>query len=188
MVEVKNKETNKVEKEKTKESQETKKEQPEKEVKNKDKKTKKGKKTKQRPKKDNAKVNARSLPISTKYGVALCNFIRGEKISKAIEELEKIPLKKVVLPMKGEIAHKKGKGISSGKYPVKSTKILIEKLKELQANSMHNGLEEPIIKTAIANMAQRPFGQFGRVKRKRTHVQLIACESTKKINNNKKNK
>ena len=125
-----------------------------------------------KPKKTEAIINGRSLPISTKKSVAICKFIAGKKLYKAIYDLEQVLTHKKVVPMKGEIPHQKGKGISSGGYPKKAAEYFIKLLKSLQANANVNGLEEPVIVEAIANLASRPFGKFGRVRKKRTHVQI----------------
>ena len=132
-------------------------------------------------KKDFAIVNISGAKISTKVSMAICDFIRGKKINKAIEDLEQVVLKKKAVPMKGEIAHRKGK-IMSGKYPVDASKEFIIFLKSLQSNALQNGIEDTRIVEAIPNMGSRPYGRFGRVKRKRTHIKLVAKE---KINNKK---
>ncbi len=130
-------------------------------------------------KKDKAIVNAKSIPISTKDAVAICKFVKKKLITKAIADLEKVLEFKKAVPMKGEIPHRKGK-IMSGRYPVKAVKQFIMLLKSLSANSNVNGLEEPEVAEAVANKASRPYGRFGSVQRKRTHVTLIAKEKTKK--------
>jgi ribosomal protein L22 len=132
------------------------------------------KKAEPKIKKTEAIVNISSVPISTKYSMALCRFVKNKKIEKAIKDLEDVLLFKKVVPMKGEIPHKKGKGIMSGRYPQTATKYFIKILKSLLANSNYNGLEEPVIIEAVANMGSRPYGRFGRVRRKRTHIRIIA--------------
>jgi ribosomal protein L22 len=124
------------------------------------------------PKKTEAVINGKSLPISTKKSVAICKFIVGKKLYKAISDLEQVLTHKKVVPMKGEIPHQKGKGISSGGYPKKAVEYFIKLLKSLQANANVNGLDEPKIVHAMANLASRPYGKFGRVRKKRTHVQI----------------
>ena len=42
-----------------------------------------------------------------------------------------------------------------------------------------NGMDEPIIVDAVPNRASRPYGRFGRVKRKRTHIFIKAVEKSK---------
>lgn len=126
-------------------------------------------------KKDYAIVNSRSLPISTKKAVAICRFLKFKTIENAMNDLEKVLAGKKVVEIKGEIAHKKGpgkRGSGSGIYPKKASIYFIKVLKSLKANANINGLENPIIIEAVANKAMSPYGRFGRVKRKRTHVTL----------------
>ena len=149
--------------------------------------TKVDKKEKKKPiikkpvvKKTYAIVNVKSLPISTKQSVAICKFVKKKKIESAIADLEKVIVKKKPVPMKGEIAHKKGKGISSGKYPKKASEHFIKLLKSLLANANVNDLENPIVVEAVANKASRPHARFGRWQRKRTHIKLVAKSKKQK--------
>ncbi len=127
-------------------------------------------------KKEEVAVNAKSVPISTKYAVYICKFVKGKKIREAIKDLEQVILLKKVVPMKGEYAHQKGKGISGGKFPQRATKQFLVLVKSLAGNANNHDLEEPIITEAIANKASMPFGRFGKVRRKRTHITLKARE------------
>jgi len=130
-------------------------------------------------KKDEAIVNGVSLRISTKTSVGICKFIRKKTIDKAIADLEDVLKFKKAIPLKGEIPHRKGKGMMSGRYPINAVKEFIKMLKTLKANANVNGLEEPIIIEAIPNKASRPYGRFGAVKRKRTHVRIKCIEKNK---------
>jgi ribosomal protein L22 len=130
----------------------------------------------EKPKKTEAVVNARNLPISTKYSAAICKFIKNKKIEHAITDLEQVLVLKKAVPMKGEIPHRKGKGMMSGRFPKKATENFIKLLKSLLANANHNSLESPIIVEAIANIGARPYGKFGRVRKKRTHVKIKVKE------------
>ncbi|GBE20462.1 MAG TPA: hypothetical protein ENG87_04330 [Candidatus Pacearchaeota archaeon] len=165
--------------EQVKKSEEKAKEQPKKEVK---------KVEKPKVKKTIAFVDVLNLPISTKQSIAICKFVKGKSIEKAITDLEQVSMIKKVVPMKGEIPHKKGKGISSGRYPKKSAEQFIKLLKSLSANANVNDLNNPIITEAIANLASRPYGKFGRVRRKRTHVKITAKEKKSKNKEKKKEK
>ncbi len=151
-----------------------------KEVKTDDKKPEKKKQpVVQKVKKDEAVVKGISLSLSTKTSVAVCRFIKGKKISDAIADLEQVVVKKKAVPMKGEIPHRKGK-IMSGRFPKNASESFIHLLKNLQANANVNGLEEPIVAEAMANIASQPYGKFGRVRRKRTHVLIKAKEKVNK--------
>ncbi|MAG11097.1 hypothetical protein CMI44_02195 [Candidatus Pacearchaeota archaeon] len=145
--------------------------------------------TKPKTKKYDSIVNGLGLPISTKKAAAICRSIERKKIEDAIADLEKVIALKKVVAMRGEVPHKKGKGIMSGGYPKKTAEYFLRLLKNLQANSDVNELDEPIIVEAVANIAPRPFGRFGRIKRKRTHVKIRAIEKKmlKKKNKRKKN-
>jgi len=127
-------------------------------------------------KKDEAVVNGISLPISTKTSAAICKFIKGKTIDKAIADLEEVLKFKKVIPMTGEIPHKKGKGIMSGRYPLKAIGYFIKMLKNLNANAIVNGLEEGIIVEAVPNRASLPYGRGGSIRRKRTHVRIKVKE------------
>jgi len=136
---------------------------------------KKQEKKPDKPKKTEAIVNGISLPISTKTSAAICRFIKGKNIQKVISDLEQVISCKKPVPMKGEIPHRKGK-IMSGRYPKKASEYFIKLLNTLQANANVNGLENPIIIEAIANIASQPYGKFGRVRRKRSHVKIVVKE------------
>ena len=134
---------------------------------------KKGEISKTSERKNQAVVNAKDLRISTKHAVAICDFIRGKSIEKAVYNLTQVLSFKKAVPMKGEIPHRKGKGIMSGRYPSKAVKEFIKELRELGANALNNGLE--IEKCRIeckANLASRPYRRFGETRGKRTHLTL----------------
>jgi large subunit ribosomal protein L22 len=130
-------------------------------------------------KKDEAIANGVSVPISTKYSVAICRFIKGKTIDKAIADLEEVMKFKRAVPMVGEIPHRKGRGMMSGRYPIAASKYFLVILKTLKANANVNGIEEPIIVEAVPNKASQPFGRFGAVRRKRTHLKLRVVEKSK---------
>lgn len=139
-------------------------------------------------KKEEVEVNAKSVPISTKYSIYLCKFVKGKRVGDAIRDMEQVILLKKVVPMKGEYAHQKGKGISSGKFPQRAAKSFLVLLKSLAGNANNHEIDVPIITEAIANKASMPFGRFGRVRRKRTHITLKAREMKIKENKNKEEK
>ena len=130
-------------------------------------------------KKDEATINGISLPISTKDSVAICKFVKHKTIDKAIADLELVEKFKRAIPMKGEVPHRKGKGMMSGRYMTKPVGYFIKMLKALKANANVNGIEEPIIVESIPNRASRPYGRFGRIKRKRTHIHIKVMEKNK---------
>ncbi len=132
-------------------------------------------------KKDLVVVNARSVPVSTKYAIAICRFIKNKTPDKAVEELEQVVVLKKSIPMRGEIPHRKGPskaGSGSGRFPQKAAKEFINLVKSLKSNAENHDLEEPVIVEAIANFAHRPWGRGGKLK-KRTHIALKAKSRNK---------
>ncbi len=123
-------------------------------------------------------IYGRNLPISLRHSVAIGKFIRNKKISSAISDLEKVIKKKIAIPVTGEMAHRKGKGMMSGKYHVNASKEFINLLKTLSANSNVNGmdLDKTIIYETIPNKAPVQLHRFGSTKFKRTHVLIKAKE------------
>jgi large subunit ribosomal protein L22 len=144
------------------------------------------KKSVKKIKKEEVYVNAKSIPVSTKYSMNICKFIKGKRIGDAIRDLEQVMLLKKAVPMKGEYSHRKGKGMSGGAFPQRAAGHFIVLLKSLAGNANNHEINEPIIVEASANWAPAPRGRFGRVKRKRTHITLRAIEIKIKDKKNKK--
>ena len=124
-----------------------------------------------------ASANGRSLPVSKKQCMYICSFINGKSIDAAIADLGQVIKMKKAVPFKGEIPHRKGKGMMSGRYPVKASKLFIDLLKGLKGNVLVNQmeLEKTRICWASASWAPRPIRRGGR-EAKRTHVMLKARE------------
>lgn len=139
-------------------------------------------------KKEEVEVNAKSVPISTKYAISLCKFVKGKRTGDAIRDLEQVILLKKAVPMKGEYAHRKGKGMSGGKFPQRAARSFLVLVKSLAGNANNHEIDVPIITEAIANQASMPYGRFGRVRRKRTHIMLKAREMKIKEDKKEKNK
>ena len=136
-------------------------------------------KREKKPKRTDAVVNARNLPISTKHSIAICNMIRNKELDKAILLLEQAEQEKIAVPMRGEIPHRKG--IMSGRYPINALGHFIKSLKSLKANAIANELElERYVIFCKADVASRPYRRFGRGKFKRTHLTLRLIQPVEK--------
>jgi len=135
-------------------------------------------------KKTSAVVKGFNLQMSTKQAAAICRFIKWKEIKKATQELKEVSQLRRAIPMKGEIPHRKG--IGPGRYPQKASKVFIKLLGTLSANAETNGLENPMIVKAVANIASRPYGRFGAIRKKRSHVEITAIDKKEKTHSNKK--
>ena len=128
-------------------------------------------------KKEEAIAKGNDLPLSKKHCMYICDFIKGKKIDDAIKDLQEVIKLKKVVPFKGEIPHRKGPGMMSGRYPVKASGHFINLLKALKGNAIVNGLDidNTKISFGMSNDASRPARRGGR-KFKRAHVVLKAKE------------
>ncbi len=128
-------------------------------------------------KKKEAVARGTDLSASKKHCMAICDFIRGRKIPDVIKDLEQVAKLRKAIPMRGEIPHRKD--IGPGRYPVNASKVMIKLLKGLEANARALDIQDPVIKTAMANKAARPYRRFGYRRFKRTNVLLTAKEMNK---------
>jgi len=136
-------------------------------------------------KKEEAVANGFSLRISPKYAVAICKVIRGKSPDAAIKRLEDVVLGKRAIPMAGlEVAHQKGRGLSGAKFPKNACEGIIAIIKQVRANAIVAGIEDPVIIIAKANKASAPFRRGGR-RAKRAHVHLKVVDKTKLVKNKK---
>lgn len=128
-------------------------------------------------KKEEAIARGLDLHASKKHCMYICSFIKGKKIDQAIKDLESVIKLKLAVPFKGEIPHRKGKGMMSGRYPQKTAKQFISILKALRGNVLVNSmdLDKARITIASANWASLPAKRGG-ARFKRSHVLLIAKE------------
>jgi large subunit ribosomal protein L22 len=138
-----------------------------------------------------ARVVGRSLPISTKFSIEVCSFIRNKKTSEAKEMLKKVLEKKRAVPFKRfnkDLSHKRK--IGPGRYPVKIVGEVIKLLESVEANAQFKGLNTSDLQICHINAhaASRPwhYGRKRRRKSKRTHLEIVVEEKLKK--NEKKGK
>ena len=128
-----------------------------------------------------ARAYGRSLPISTKQSVEICNFLRGRTIEESKKLLEGVIEKKIAVPFKRfnkDMGHKRGK-IASGRFPKNASEHILELIKSVEANAKNSGLTAPfVIETMIPNKAARSwrYGRQRRRKNKRTHIEIIVKE------------
>lgn len=129
------------------------------------------------PKKDEAVANINDVRASQKHCMYICAAIRGKKIDDSIKMLQGVVKLKTIIKFKGEIPHRHGQRMMSGRYPVEASKLMINALKGLKGNVIVNqmDLDKTRITTAFATQAHRP-ARAGGIKAKRCHVYLIAKE------------
>tara|TARA_Y100000310_G_scaffold102154_1_gene100361 strand:- start:19246 stop:19926 length:681 start_codon:yes stop_codon:yes gene_type:complete len=128
-----------------------------------------------------ARAFGRSMPISTKKSIEICNFIRHMNVTKAKEVLEAVIVKKAAIPFKRfnmDMGHKTG--IGPGRYPIKTSQEILDLLKSAESNAISNEMNKDnlVISHISAQMASAPWhaGRQRRRKAKRTHIEVVVEE------------
>jgi large subunit ribosomal protein L22 len=134
-----------------------------------------------------ARSNGQNLSISLKKAVETLREIRGKKVSFAIKYLEGVINKETVVPYRryrAEMAHKKGKGIDTGGFPVSVAKEVLRLLKSAQKNALEKELSEENLYVISASARKGPsryhYGRYSGRKMKSTNVEIVVGERDKK--------
>jgi len=136
-----------------------------------------------KPNKTEVFARGLNLHASKKHLMYISRFIKNKTIDNAISDLQEVIKLKKAVPFRGEIPHRKGKGIMSGRYPVNASKLIINILKGLKGNAISSGmdLDKTKIYFASPNWASRPYKRGGmRFKRANILIKAKLFEETKK--------
>ena len=137
-----------------------------------------------------ARAMAKSLKISPKHCVEICNAIRGMDVSKAKAYLEDVIDMKQSVPFKRhnkKVGHRKGqKGWPIGRYPVKAAAEVLKVLVNAEANAEYKGMdtEKLVIEhisshrgVVIRGAIPRAFGRVTPFNTPTTHIQIVVQEA-----------
>ena len=138
-----------------------------------------------------ASLNVKSLPISTKMSVEICNLIRDKPLSKARRILQDVVDMHRPIPIRrfnADLAHKPG--MAAGRYPISASKTFLKLFDSVQANAENKGLNVNnlifICAKADRGEARWRYGRKGKAKMKNTHIKLVVEEKsadTKEVKN-----
>ncbi len=142
-----------------------------------------------------ARALGRSLPISFKQSIEICDFIRNKNVDYAKSILSNVINHKQAIPFRKfnmNIGHKKG--IASGRYPKKASMEILSLINHVEANAQFKGLNTAnlVITHINANKASKVmhFGRKRSRESKRTNVEIVVQErpGDKKIQAKKERK
>jgi large subunit ribosomal protein L22 len=135
------------------------------------------------------RASGREVNISPKAAREICVTIKGMKLTKAIEYLEKVERKEMPVPFrrhKLKVGHRKElSGFPSGSYPVKAARAFVSVLKNLQNNVEFRGLDPErivIIHAAaypgrtIKDYIPRAYGRSTPNFHQLVHIELVGKE------------
>ena len=128
-----------------------------------------------------ARAYGKSLPISFKHSLEVCNFIRNKKMQDAKKMLQKVIEGKMAVPYRRynfDLGHKKK--IGPGRYPIKTSAELLRLLEDVEANAQFKGLNAGNLVISFL-CAKKPsiawrYGRKRRRKMKRTDVEIVVKE------------
>ncbi|MCA9477520.1 MAG: 50S ribosomal protein L22 [Nanoarchaeota archaeon] len=128
-----------------------------------------------------ASAYGRSLHISTKVSINICNALRYKSVDKAIAYLDDVIAMKRAVPFTrftDGVGHRRGP-MAAGRYPIKAAEIIRDLIKSAASNAENKGFSEELkIVHLCAHKASTPMRQ-GRQRRrsaKRTHVEVVVKE------------
>ncbi len=128
-----------------------------------------------------ASLKVKSLPISTKMSVEICNLIRDRPLSKSRRLLQDVVDMRRAIPIKrfnADLGHKPG--MAAGRFPVIASKTFLKLFDSVEANAENKGLNvnNLVVTFAKADKGEARWrsGRKGRTKMKNTHVQLVVEE------------
>jgi large subunit ribosomal protein L22 len=137
-----------------------------------------------------AKASGRSLPISRKQSVLVCNFIRYKNLQKAKQMLEDVTKEKIAVPytkFNHGVAHKPG--IGPGRYPIRTATEILNLLKSAESNAQLKGLNTSnlIIGDLRVNRSSVAwhYGRHRRIRMKRCNIDVILIEKKEESKNKK---
>jgi len=131
-----------------------------------------------------ARAIGKSLPISFKQSIEICDFIRDRDVHFAKDALSKVTNQELAIPFKRfnkGVGHKKN--IASGRYPKNASREFLNLINHVEANAQFKGLNTSnlVITHIIPNKASTVlhYGRKRSRKSKRTNVEIVVQEMSK---------
>jgi large subunit ribosomal protein L22 len=139
-----------------------------------------------------ARAMKKDVELSLKVAIEMSNFLKGRSTTQAktilgrvLDMTQAIPYKKYV----DGVGHRKGAGITSGRYPQKGSQIFIELIESAEANAQAKGLSADLKIIHLAPQKSAGAYHYGRLRRrkfKRCHVEIVLVEMEKESKSKKK--
>ena len=140
-----------------------------------------------------ARVIGRSLPISFKQSVEICNFIRNKEVGYAKDVLKRVVELRQAVPFRRfrhNIGHKTKIGV--GRYPGKASNEILKLISSAEANAQFKGLNTAnlVVNSIIVNKASKTMriGSKRTRRAKRTNIEIVVQEKAAKTGEKGKNK
>ncbi|MBI2146004.1 50S ribosomal protein L22 [Candidatus Woesearchaeota archaeon] len=132
-----------------------------------------------------AVARALNVPVSSKQGIELSNYLRYHSTARAKIMLEEVIALRRAVPYRRftkDLGHKPG--IGAGRFPQKAAGFMLRLVKAVEANAQVKGLNSSSLKITklVVNKASTPFsGGRLRHRHKRSHIEIEVQEGSAKI-------
>ena len=136
-----------------------------------------------------AMASGRDLRIKPKAAREICHFIKGMKLSKAKETLQKVIDLKMPVPyyrFRLKVPHRReAQGFDAGRYPQKAASDILKVLEAVEANAEFKGLSTDNLKIIhmashkgriIKKFIPRAFGRASPYYKHLTHIEVAVEE------------
>ena len=133
-----------------------------------------------------ARSSGTNLGVSLKKTVETARAIQGKKVSTVIDYLEKVMDKKAVVPYRkyrAEMAHKRGKGIDTGGYPVHVAQELLRLVKAAEKNASEQEISGTLHLLSVSprkGNTRYHHGRYSGRAQKSTNIEVIVGVKAKK--------
>ncbi len=127
-----------------------------------------------------ARAAGLALPISVKFSVEICRYIKNKNVRLAKKMLQDVIDKKKAVPFRrynSDLSHKTK--IGPGRFPEKASKEFIRLIENVEANAQFKGLASNLVITHIsAHNAGKSwhYGRKSRRKMKRANIEIFVEE------------
>ncbi len=125
-----------------------------------------------------AKACGRSISVSPRHAIEVCNAIRKKNLARAKAILNAAISLKQPIPFTQftQVGHRRGR-FCTGRFPKNACKGILSLIESAEANAVFKGLNanDLVIKHISANKApsQWHHGRISRRKMKRVHVEVV---------------
>ena len=140
-----------------------------------------------------ARAIGRSLPISFKQSVEICNLIRNKDLRYAKGVLKRVMEHREAVPFRRfrhNIGHKRKIGV--GRYPGKASEEILKLISSAEANAQFKGINTSnlVINRIIANKAAKTMriGSKRSRRAKRTNIEIVVQEKAAKTDEKERNR
>ena len=132
-----------------------------------------------------ARAIGKSLPVSFKQSIEICNYIRNKKLNTAKKWLNEVAAGKRAVPFRRfimDMGHKAK--IGPGRFPAKTSSEILNLIDQVEANAQFKGLNTSNLTIIHINANKgATISRSGRkrgMKAKRTNIEIVVKESAEK--------